>query len=272
MKAFYKTITLLVSIAMIFVVLNRQTEVYAGHQKPVLSAVNSARQQGVPEELLNRLLAYALDNQISADHTVLMISTLIRVREAQFPLNPFLDKIQEGLTKQIDPERMGNGLNKRLDDYKFVRQLLKKKYAESRIYSENDLTALVESLDYGLARQELHLLFDRTPSVPPEMLAVASKNKALLKQLSFDDGMIDGILFTGLKNQSLTSQWSSFYKVAAAAKRKGIPIDRIAEVAKNVLMQNGDPRQVLMKLEFISRDIKHGPHLDSPSSADEEKQ
>jgi hypothetical protein len=248
-----------------------QTTVYAGHQTPVLSAVDSARRQGVPEEILTRLLAYALDNQLGADHTVHILTILISIRESQFSLNPFLDKIQEGLAKQIDPQRLEDGLNKRLDDYKFVRQLLKKKYAGYRIFSENDLTDLVESLEFGITRQELRMLFSRAPDVPPEMLTVAAKNKALLKQLAFDDSIIDDILFTGLKNRSLTPQWSLFFKLASAARQKGISSTRIAEVAKDVLIQNGDLKQVLMGLEFTSRDVRHGPHLDSPPGADEEK-
>jgi hypothetical protein len=271
MKAFYKAIALLIAIQTICIVSLGQPSVYASHQGPVVSAVESARRQGVPEEIINHLLAYALDNQLGADHTVHILSILIRVREAQLPLSPYLDKIQEGLAKQIDPQRLEDGLNKHLNDYQFVRQLLEKKYAGSRIYAESDLKDLVESLDFGINREELRLLFDRAPAVPPEMMAVAAKNKALLKQLAFDDGIIDDILFTGLAKNSLTPRWSLFFKVAAAAKQKGISTARIAEVAKAVLSQNGDLGQVLTELEFTSRDVRHGPHLDSPPDADEEK-
>jgi hypothetical protein len=268
----YKIIALVVAIPAIFLLSIGQRVIYAGHQKPVSSAVESARRQDVPEEILTRLLAYALDNRLGADRTVHLLLLLIRVREAQFPLSPFVDKIHEGLAKQIKPERLENGLNKRLDDYQFVRQLLEKKYASSRVYSESDLTVLVESLDFGITREELRLLFDQAPAVPPEMLAVAAKNKALLKQLSFDEGIIDDILFTGLATHSLTSRWSLFFKVAAAAERRGIPPARIAEAAKNVLIQKGDLEQVLMELEFTSRDVRHGPHLDSPPGPDEVSQ
>ncbi len=272
MKIFCKTIALLLSIQTTCLVSFGQTAVYAGHQKPVFAAVDSARRQGVPEEILTRLLAYALDNQLGADHTVHILTILIRIREDRFPLSPFLDKIQEGLAKRIDPQRLEDGLNKRLDDYRFVRQLLKTEYGGSRIYSETDLTDLVESLGFGITRRELRRLFTRVPGVAPEMLAVAAKNKALLKQLGFDEKVIDDILLTGLMNNSLTPQWALFFKVAAAAKRKGIPSVRIAEVAKNILLQKGDLEQVLMELEFTARDVRHGPHLDSPPGADEVNQ
>ena len=272
MKAFYKITPLAIAIQVILLFSLGQTAVQAGHQKPVISAVESALQQGVPEEIINRLLAYALDNQLSAEHTVHLLAILTQVREAQFPVKPFLDKIQEGLSKLIDFERLESSLAKRLDDYRFVRQLLRKKYAASRVDADSDLTLLVESLDFGIKRGELRLLFDRAPAVPPAMLAVAAKNKALLKQLSFDDGIIDDILFTGLANNSLTTRWSLFFKVAAAAKRKGIPTARIGEVAKNVLIQHGDLHQVLKELEFTSRDVRHGPHLDSPPDVEEDKE
>jgi hypothetical protein len=272
MKVFNKVIVLLIAIQMICLASFRQTAIYAGHQGPVLSTVNSARLQGVPEEVLIRLLAYALENQIGRDHTVHMLTILIRVHEGQFPLSPFLDKIQEGMVKQIDPQRLVDGLNKHLDDCQFVRQLLEKKYTGSRVYSENDFTVLVDSLKFGNTRQELRDLFNRAPAAPLAMLSVAAKNKALLRQLEFDDRTIDAIMFTGLKNHSLTPRWSLFFKVAAAAKQKGIPTARIAEVTKAVLAQNGDPVQVLKELEFTFRDVRHGPHLDSPPDADEVNQ
>jgi hypothetical protein len=102
------------------------------------------------------------------------------------------------------------------------------------------------------------------------MLAVAARNKALLRQLSFEEKIIDDILFTGLKYQSLTPQWSLFFKVASAARQKGISSSRMAEVAKDVLIQKGDLKQVLKELDFTSRDVRHGPHLGSPPGEDEE--
>ncbi len=242
---------------------------YADHQKPVLATVNEARRLGVPEGSINHLLAYALDNQLGADHTVHMLTILIRVRESQFPLGPFLNKIQEGLAKQIDPQRLEAGLNQRLDDYRFVNRLLNTKYAGSRRWAAADQTALVDSLGFGLKRRQLRRLFERAPAVPPAMLAIAAKNKALLKQITFKDEIADEIVFTGLTNKSLTSQWSLFFKVAAAARRKGISEAQIAAAAKTALRQQGDLQQVLVALEFTSRDVRHGPHLDSPPGADE---
>ena len=272
MKISCKAIALLIAVQAVGLVLSGQAMVYAGHQGPVLAAVNSARRQGVPEKILTRLLAYTLDNQLDADHTVHLLSILIQARESSFPLDPFLNKIQEGLAKQVDPERLENGLRKRLDDYTFVRQLLEKKYGGLRPYAPTDLTALVESLDFGITRGQLAELFTRAPAVPPEMLSVAAKNKALLKQLAFDNRTIDTIIFTGLTHNSLGPRWALFFKVAAAARLKGIPAARIAEVAKAVLAQGGDPGQVLAELDFTSRDIRHGPHQDSPPDTDEQNQ
>ena len=87
MKTFYRTIALLISIHVISPVSLGKTIVDTGHQTPVLSAVNSAHRIGVPEVTLTRLLAYALDNQLGADHTVHLLQILSRVRESRFPLH-----------------------------------------------------------------------------------------------------------------------------------------------------------------------------------------
>jgi hypothetical protein len=269
MKLFYKITVLAVVIFAVILIPLDQTATYADHQKTVLSAVKSASQQGVPEKAITRLLVYALDNQLSGKHTVQLLSMMIKVHKAKFPIDPFVEKIQEGLAKQVPPERLVNSLNKRLNSYKFVKELLKKKYVGTQNFAESVLLMFVDSLDFGLSKEELNLLIIQAPQVPPKMLSIAAKNKALIRQLNFEEKIVDDILFTGLKYQSFTSRWSLLFKVVAAAGRKGISQARIAKASKDVLSRNGDLEEVLSVLGFSSRDIRHGPHLDSPPDVDE---
>jgi hypothetical protein len=269
MKLFYKITALTVVIFAFILIPFDQTVTYADHQKSVFSAVETASQQGVPEEVINRLLAYALDNQLSGKHTVQLLSVMIEVHKAKLPIDPFVEKIQEGLAKQVPPEKLVNSLNKRLNNYKFVKELLKKKYVGTQNFAESVLSVFVESLDFGLTKEELSLLINTAPQVPPQMLSIAAKNKALLRQLTFEEKFVDDILFIGLKYQSFTSRWSLFFKVVMAAERKGISQARIANASKDILSENGDLEEVLTVLGFSSRDVRHGPHLDSPPDVDE---
>jgi hypothetical protein len=132
------------------------------------------------------------------------------------------------------------------------------------------MQSLVESLELGLGRQELRELCEGAPTVSLEMLAVAARNKAYLIQIGFDAELTDKILSTGLANASFTPGWASFYRLAAASKRKGASEDMIAHAAIEALKQNEDMRNVMKKLGFIVRDVRHGPHQGAPVEATEE--
>ena len=267
MNVHYKITILSVSILLVLAIIIGQGTANADQKKMVISAVETARRQGISEEIISNILAYSLDGKNNKSHSIHLLSILIRVSEAGIPLNPFDDKINEGFGKQIQPEKIEKSLNKLFDNYVFVRDMLDKAYNNSWVYSEKDILALVESMDYGLPRNELRLLFEWAPAISPEMLSTAAINKALLRQISIDDKLIDSIIYTGLSNQSLTPRWLLFFKVVVAAEKKGISSTKIANAAKDVLTQKGDVGKILEKLGFTSRDVRHGPHIDSPPSA-----
>jgi hypothetical protein len=243
---------------------------FAGHSNQVLSVVESARQKGIPEDILEYLLAYSIDNSVAPDHVVTVIQILVNVKESGLKLAPFQDMIREGIAKHVTLERIEKGLNELWSDHLFARELLAEKSRSSSKQTEAAFQSLVESLELGLGRQELRELCEGAPTVSLEMLAVAARNKAYLIQIGFDAELTDKILSTGLANASFTPGWASFYRLAAASKRKGASEDMIAHAAIEALKQNEDMRNVMKKLGFIVRDVRHGPHQGAPVEATEE--
>lgn len=231
-----------------------------GRDISIHAAVQAARQEGVPEAVIVDLLSDGFEAGLNADQMAPLVHVLSEVRQADLPLPPFLTKIHEGLHKQIDPRLLMASLHRRMDDYRFVRRQLQHKYAGRNASGRSDLTVLVESLDLGLSRESMARLFQQAPAVAPAMLAVAANNLALLDQLDFPRRLAEEMLLTGLKHQHLTTRWAGLFKVAAAARRKGISDERLAEVVKMVLRSGGDLPQVLKALDFTSRDVRHGPY------------
>ena len=238
--------------------------------KSVLEAVDSARSHGLSDEVLNLLLAYSVEYAQGPEHTVHVIQLLSRIQKTGISLVPFQVKIREGAVKRVDPQKLENALNQLFDDYKFVDSLLIDKLTESEVQSGEIQTMFVKSLELGLDRRELRQLIEKSPAAPPEMLAVAAQNKAFLKQIAFDDVLTDEILSAGLSRQNLTNQWSLFYRLAAVSKKKGLSDSQIAQAAIDTLKQNGNLRQVLTKLHFILRDVRHGPHQEPLEDGTEE--
>ena len=236
-----------------------QGNALAEHANQLFPTLESAKRQGIPEDILNYLLAYSVENSLDADHAVHVIQILTHVKEMGLSLAPFQDKIREGISKHVAPGRIEEGLKEILSDYQFARDLLKEKFEAHQKQSETALQSLVEGLELGLSRQELRSFCESSPSVPPEMLAIAVRNLAYLKQIDFDSKLGDKILSTGLTNKSLTAEWSPFYRLASTAKRKGISDGDIAQAAVEALKEKKDLRQVLKRLGFILRNVKQGP-------------
>lgn len=245
-----------------------QGSAFADQAGPLFPTLESARNKGVPEAILDYILAYAIENSFGADGTAGVIRILIRVKDTGFPLAPFEDKIREGVSKHIAPERIGKGLADLLADYRFAWNLLRKNFKPPEGKSDPAVQSLVESLDAGLGRKALRRFCESAPrNVPSAMLAVAAQNKAYLNQIGFNAALSDKILSTGLTNQSLTAGWTYFYRLVAVSKRKGISDAVIARIAINALKEKEDLRHVMKSLGFILRNVKAGPQRNLPDPA-----
>jgi hypothetical protein len=242
-----------------------QANAYAAPGDPLLAALESARNKGVQGDILDYILAYSIENSFGADDTAGVIRVLIRVKDTGFPLAPFEDKIREGISKHIAPQRIGKGLADLLADYRFAWNLLGKNFRPPEGKSDPAVQTLVESLDAGLGRKALQRFCESAPrTLPSAMLAVAVRNKAYLNQLGFNAALSDEILSTGLANRSLTTGWTYFYRLAAVSKRKGISDEVIARIAVHALREKKDLRQVMKSLGFILRNVKEGPQRNLP--------
>jgi hypothetical protein len=149
-------------------------------------------------------------------------------------------------------------LTQKLDDYSFVRKVLKRKTGEQEI-SPRDLSRMVDSLDAGITREELTRFILEAPGQDLSMLARASEIRALLKQVRFSDTLTQEILFTGLGNNSLGQSWDYLARVVATAKRRRIPDGEIARAAQEALEEKRPFKDFMTNLGFTSRDLQHGP-------------
>lgn len=247
-------------LSLILLVATGRADTAIDREMSIHKAVETARQRGIADAVIVDLLADGFEVGLSAERMAPLVDVLSQARQADLPLSPLLAKIHEGLRKKIDPQQLTASMQKRIDDFQFVDRLLRHKYPELRKPDRSDLTALVECLDLGLSHESLSRFLEQAPDVDPNMLAVAANNQALMNQLGFPKHLTEDMLLTGLNHGQLTSHWSGLFKLAAAARRKGVSDDRFTVVVKQVLSSGGDPAQVLKALEFTSRDVRHGPY------------
>lgn len=183
--------------------------------------------------ILNRVLSLGFDYQLRVTDIEIFLGALRTARMDNLPLEPCMGKIEEGLAKRICTGAITQALERKIDDYRFVQTLIPGVVPEGagKSFSEADLTILGDSLSSGVSRQKLAGFIELAPPAPLPMLAIAVENLALLKQIGFDEGLAEQILFTGLRLKRFTPSWRYLARVIVVARNKGITDRDITQAA-----------------------------------------
>ena len=211
--------------------------------------LTAAKEAGLSDEEINRILAYGYDVRISTDNAVDLLEILTAARSQGFSIDPLLGKIDEGLAKRVSFEVLKAVLRKKIRDYQFILTLYRK---NNKTQDTKDifppLQRAADSVDLGLEYEELQLLFNDLTETPADMYEVAAINMAFLKQLNFKSDFSLKIMRTGLMSKSLGPDWKDFFKVAASGKRKGISEEEISKAAIKILSKNQNIKALIQEL------------------------
>ncbi len=214
----------------------------SGAAQYVTHAVEDAKKAGVPDETVSRLLSLGYDNGVEASSMAGLVSIVGEVKKDGLPLEPFVDKIDEGLAKHVPAASIEQVLNQKKQDYLFTRSLtaeyLKKHGRKDQIESK-DLVGIAESLYSGLSREEVARTMEQAPAVSPTTLRRAIHIQASLKQLGFDRNLSDEIVSTGFKLNFFSRQQRGFARAIVAGKRKGLSDQEIAKAALSTIRSGG---------------------------------
>jgi hypothetical protein len=230
----------------------------------VAALVEQARTAGIPDHELNQILTLSADHRLAPADTSAVLRVLLTARAANFPVKPFVGKVEEGLAKGVPIQTIVAVLEQKADAYRFVQTLLLQAAPiEAPPFSENDLTSIVNSLNAGVARQELVKLIEEAPAAPVSMLAIAAENLALLRQMGFEETLTSRILVTGLRLKGFSPSWRYLPRVVVASRIRGTPDTDIAEAAMKALSEKRDVAGLMEMLGFTGRDLRHGPSAES---------
>ena len=214
---------------------------HAGVTHAVTNAVEEARKAGVPDEAVNRLLSLGYDNAVEAPSMANLVSIVGLVKKEGLPLEPFLDKIKEGMAKRVPASSIEQVLKQKEQDYLFARSVtadyLKKHRVKQEVAPE-DLVGIAESLHSGLSREDLSFTMEQAPAASISALRRVIHLKASLKQVEFDPKLSDRIVSAALEYDFFARERRGFCRAIVAGKRKGIADAEIAGAALST-MQNG---------------------------------
>jgi hypothetical protein len=231
------------------------------------AALRQARTVGVPQAALDRLLALGMERGVLPPKMGNLVALLAEAAAGHLPLAPFLNKIEEGLAKNVPADTITRVLSQRLDDYRFTSsQWVQTRARDSRLegVSAEDLVRLTETLYCGLTRMDLTRVMKRHPSASPPVMSRGLETLAAFRQLRFDPEWTSRLVESGIDRGFFAERTHDFVRVVAAAEAKGVPETRIAQAAEAVVSGQLSFSRFADRLGISASDLaRQGPRISS---------
>jgi hypothetical protein len=241
-----------------------------GNKVDLPTAVKEAQQAGVPTVTVNQLLSLGYANQVESSAMASYVQVLTEIQRDRLPLEPFVNKIEEGMTKRVSNQGIHQALMKKREDYRFTQSTIKetlRKHKREQAIPAEDLVRLSETLSCGISRENLHFYVEHAlPSSSYQHLAITLDNVAILEQNRFDPDMTKKIALAAIGQNYFSPEKKDFARVAVVAKKKGIPDATITSVALETIQKNSSPKDMASRLGVKAEDLARGPVMDRERS------
>jgi hypothetical protein len=214
--------------------------VRAENDMSVEHARQQAKQAGVDETVIDRLLTAAKRRQIHSSTQIQWLRHLQTAAEEGLPFEPLNNKIEEGLAKNIPGERIAATVKKSLQDLRYADTLIKqelqpdKSPGKPKAYSQ-DITRLSELLSAGLDKTEIEGLFRKWRVIPLRQRVEALSFYAVVKQAGLQPTMAEQIAATGLQHGHFHGFPLELAMMIKAARIQQISERRIMQAALQVI-------------------------------------
>lgn len=212
--------------------------------------VDRAEKCGVPSESVTRVQKLAAAGTVSEEQAVSLLSPLLTACVEVLPVEPFEEKLGEGIAKNVAPPFIIRALEKRLAAYKFARELLLTTVGSA---TPDTLAIVGQGVDKGVPRTDFEAFASRYASVEPGLFEVGLAMLSLQGQAGFGYPLTRDILDVGLDKGTLSVDWRYFVRVILTARKRGIGDDAIGKAAIKVLEEGGPVSEVLTELGFTGR-------------------
>ena len=229
----------------------------APRNTPLEKSVTAAEQTGVPSSLTSRVLILANDQRINPEHTRGFISTLSRAKKQGFSLEPFMNKIEEGISKHVPADRILSVLEQKMAHYARIQAMIPP-FPHLADSLENNLPAadlgkLAESICCGITDHEVRQVFARARDNASVIeLCRTFGVMAVLKQISFEPDLAHQIIIHGIDHGYFAKDQVRLSRALVTARQKQIPDQRVARVVIEQ-MAAGKAADTMMKALGIGK-------------------
>ena len=219
---------------------------------PFADLAKEARTCGVHPETVDRLASEVDAGALTEADGAALIEPLLAACRRQFPTRPFEEKLEEGLTKRVQPLRITAALQHKLEEYAFARTLLAGRPQDG---VGAVLTVVGEGLSRGAPRHDFEAYVADFSDLPAERFLTGADMTSLLGQVGFDYALTRSILKAGFESRALTSNWRPPLQIVLVACKRDMSDATTAAAAVHVLSVGGPLNDVAARLGFTTRDM-----------------
>jgi hypothetical protein len=241
------------------------TPIFAGDETDVTFAVEQARDAGVPENLLNRMLAFGYKYKLDENEMAHFVRMSEEAKKEDLPIAPLVSKIEEGLAKRVKPRVIERVLKKELSQYRFARKVASETMSRWDMPKENlrseELVRLSKTLSMGISEQELKGFLVRAPKAPLSEIADAAELMAALKQSRMQSQIVEKIVIYGLREGFFSKTAWDLPLMVHSAKSHKLSDTKIKAAVMEVVKGQKSVMEAHIGLGLDPNDLSLGPQV-----------
>ena len=230
---------------------------FARDAQSLKQRMEQARKAGVSPELLNRLLAAGYTRNLDAAAMSRFLILLSQAATEGMPIAGLVDKVEEGLAKNIAPEIIERVLRRLLESYRLL-GTMSAPSGRDEVLPSDLMIRLGQVLLTGLNEGELHRLINNAPAAGWAELTTAAEALAALKQYRLDQTVADRVTTAGLRHGYFKNNGLDLLRLVGQAKLNQLPDRLIGRAALDLVSGNKNLSQASQSLGLASADNASG--------------
>jgi hypothetical protein len=234
------------------------------------SAVQIAKASGVSEELINQILIVGYRYNLKSKDLAGFLVIATEAGKRRIPVEPLVDKMEEGLAKRVQTIRIEQVLRQDLVQYSLVQALLEKTVFTKGYQGENvksgDVVRLARTLSMGISENEMQALLSDAPRVSIEEIVDAVEFTAALKQAGEAFAEAREITVAGLQSGFFARTAWALPLMVSAAKRHHLSEDKIKAAALEVVEGKKTVLEAHTGLGLDPKSLGRGPVVSAAPS------
>lgn len=212
----------------------------------VSETIRQADKTGLAADTVAQILSRASEAEVPASDFIRILGTLIEAGREGLPVEPFSEKVMEGLAKNVGPDLIVEVLDRKLITYRESIKILADKTTPAKP-DTHSVSSLALAIERGISPQGLRHLFS-TGDYDPASVSHAAQALADLVSMGFTESEGVEITRAGLNAGYLGRGASTITQVAARAKKDGLSNRAIAETMAAGFNRGMPLAEILVKL------------------------